>query len=660
MTSKDRQDICLVCMPDCSIALPPIALGLLTAILGNAGFSVKTLYANLWFTDMIGLDRLRMVRHTRVEDLARDWLFARAAFRDEALPGDPYLEKLLERNSGLRRRGKAASIDALHKLRDDAEKFINVAAERVLAYRPRIVGCTSTFQQHISSLALLRRIRELAPDVVTMMGGANCETEMGRVTHRAFPWVDYIVSGEADELIVPLCRAAIDEGRNIAAEDLPTGVFGPIHREIGYPTSKGGDGVPRAIVDSLAGAPTPDYDGYFEDLKKTSFGNDILPAISFESSRGCWWGERSHCTFCGLNGLSMGFRGKDADVVMNDIEKLHARYGATSFHAVDSIIDMHYFDTLLPELAKRKLPIRFFYETKSNLKRSHVEMLKSAGVLYLQPGIESLCTDVLKLIGKGVTAVQNVQLHKHARQVGVRITWTNLLGLPNEKDEWYADSAVWMPLITHLQPGHLGWLRYDRYSPYYSRSKQYGLELQPAELYGKVYPLDEAGLAQIAYFFERRDHTIRPKLDGGHTAVNLADQDIPDDGPGRMAYRQAVIDWQNAWGKTIPVLQCQDIDETLCVEDTRPVAPEPKTKVEGLAREVMMLLAEDAHTRSHICKLMENMQGVSSSDINDVVDQLIQRKLAMEVDNKIVNLVLFAPLPTFPNAWLSRGGGSWV
>jgi ribosomal peptide maturation radical SAM protein 1 len=647
-------------MPDCSIALPPIALGLLTAILGDAGFRVKTLYANLWFTDIIGRERLRIVRQTRVEDMARDWLFTRAAFREEALPGDPYLEKLLERNSGLRRRGKAAAIDALHKLRDDAEKFIETAARRVLEHRPKIVGCTSTFQQHIASLALLRRIRELAPDVVTMMGGANCETEMGRVTHRAFPWVDYIVSGEADELIVPLCRAAIDEGRNIAADDLPTGVFGPIHREVGYPTAKGGDGVPRAIVDSLAGAPTPNYDDYFETLQETSFKDDLLPAISFESSRGCWWGERSHCTFCGLNGLSMGFRGKAADVVMNDIEKLHARYGATSFHAVDSIIDMHYFDTLLPELAKRKLPIRFFYETKSNLKRSHVEMLRDAGVLYLQPGIESLCTDVLKLIGKGVTAVQNVQLLKHARQVGVRITWTNLLGLPNEKDEWYADSAVWMPLLTHLQPGHLGWLRYDRYSPYFSRSKHYGLELQPAELYGKVYPLDEAELSQIAYFFERRDHAIRPKLDGGHVTANLSDQDIPDDGPGRMAYRQAVIDWQNAWNKTVPVLQCQDIDEVLCVEDTRAVAPEPKTKVEGLSREVMLLLAEDAHTRSHICKLMENMQGVDASHINDVVDQLIQRKLAMEVDNKVVNLVLFAPLPVFPNAWLSRAGGAWV
>jgi hypothetical protein len=234
------------------------------------------------------------------------------------------------------------------------------------------------------------------------------------------------------------------------------------------------------------------------------------------------------------------------------------------------------------------------------------------------------------------------------------------LGLPNEKDEWYADSAAWMPLITHLQPGHLGWLRYDRYSPYYSRAKEYGLDLAPAELYGEVYPLDEAELSQIAYFFERRGHSIRPKLDGGNVARNLSDQEIPDDGPGRMAYRQAIMDWQTAWNKTVPILQCEDIDEVLCVEDTRAVAPERTTKVDGLAREVMLLLAEDAFTRSHICKLMENRQGASAPAINEVVDTLIERKLAMEVDNKVVNLVLFAPLPNFPPAWLSRKGGSWV
>src|SRR5580700_5322714 len=94
---KSRQDICLVCMPDCPVALPPISLGILTAVLKDAGFAVKTHYANLWFTEMVGVDTLRILRRTRVEDLARDWLFAGAAFRDKAQLSDDYLEKLVAR-----------------------------------------------------------------------------------------------------------------------------------------------------------------------------------------------------------------------------------------------------------------------------------------------------------------------------------------------------------------------------------------------------------------------------------------------------------------------------------------------------------------------------------------------------------------------------------
>jgi hypothetical protein len=90
----------------------------------------------------------------------------------------------------------------MQELRAEAEDFVDSAAARVLAHKPRIVGCTSTFQQHVASLALLRRIRELDPSVISMMSGENCETQMGRATHRAFPWGDYVVSGEADQLIV--------------------------------------------------------------------------------------------------------------------------------------------------------------------------------------------------------------------------------------------------------------------------------------------------------------------------------------------------------------------------------------------------------------------------------------------------------------------------
>ena len=45
-----------------------------------------------------------------------------------------------------------------------------------------------------------------------------------------------------------------------------------------------------------------DYDDFLASLRSKC--PDTEPELLFETSRGCWWGERLHCTFCGLNGTT--------------------------------------------------------------------------------------------------------------------------------------------------------------------------------------------------------------------------------------------------------------------------------------------------------------------------------------------------------------------
>jgi hypothetical protein len=147
-------------------------------------------------------------------------------------------------------------------------------------------------------------------------------------------------------------------------------------------------------------------------------------------------------------------------------------------------------------------------------------------------------------------------------------------------------------------------------------------------------------------------------MDGGDGARNLANQTVAHDGPGRRAYREAVLDWQTAWAKETPMLQCRDVDGILCVEDTRPIAPEPAARVDGLARDVMLLLADEALTRSHLCGRLQEDNGASASAVNEAVDILVQQKLAIDLDNRIVNLVLHAPVPPMPPSWYEQRGST--
>src|SRR5262249_7242667 len=50
-----------------------------------------------------------------------------------------------------------------------------------------------------------------------------------------------------------------------------------------------------------------DYRSFLQSYRTHHPHEEVPPILLFETSRGCWWGERSHCTFCGLNGLTMNY-----------------------------------------------------------------------------------------------------------------------------------------------------------------------------------------------------------------------------------------------------------------------------------------------------------------------------------------------------------------
>jgi ribosomal peptide maturation radical SAM protein 1 len=626
-------DIVLVSMPMAEVERPSIALGLLKAILARHDIAAKIVYGNLRFLEYFGPEIHNLLDLARIEEALVDWLFSPIAFPQHAPPVADYFAALCARNPIFHRVERGPLVKSLIELRQKSCAFVDWIAETVLRFEPRIVGCTSMFQQHVASLALLRRLRERAPDIVTMIGGANCESIMGRTTHDNFRWVDYVVSGEADGHIAELCRAILSKGRALAAADLPEGVFGPVHRDEGYPRAPYGDGVPRAVTASMEGLPTPDYDDYYEELAGSLYAHRIIPGTPIETARGCWWGAKHHCTFCGLNGHGMAYRSKRMETVLADLDALHERYRTTRFEAVDNIIEMDYFETLLPVLAKSRRDYSFFFETKSNLKKSQIELMSRAGIRWIQPGIESLHSAVLTLIRKGVTGIRNVQLLKWCQQYGIRVGWNMIVGFPGEEDAWYAEIAEWLPLIEHLPPCALVVLRYDRFSPYFNNALAYGLELEPVGFYRFVYPLPLETLKDQVYFFEDRAAALPAHLVG----------ELPGR-PGLTAVRDIVNRWRFRWKEEAPRLEACRREDHVEIIDTRGCAPAPSHRLSGLSA-----LALDAcdgiatpHQIAKACAAAGHR--ASAAEIDAAVEDLLARRLLLDLDGGLLSLALWQPV----------------
>jgi ribosomal peptide maturation radical SAM protein 1 len=295
------------------------------------------------------------------------------------------------------------------------------------------------------------------------------------------PGIDFVFSGESDSSFPEFLRAA-QRGH--------------------FPRDALVRGTPCTNLDAL---PTPDFTEYYEQFEHFAPDSGLRDSIAlpFESSRGCWWGQKHHCTFCGLNGETMAFRVKSPSRVIADLKRLLQRHPTTFVSMVDNIMPHEYFRTLIPRLRTELPGVTLFYEQKSNLSLARMVALKEAGVGVIQPGIESLSSAVLKRMDKGVTAAQNLALMRYARSAGVALNWGLLYGFPGDKVAEYEPILKMLPLLVHLNPPvAMCPLIIDRFSPYFNDPAAHGLtDLRPWPAYAAVLP-DGADVNKVAYHFD--------------------------------------------------------------------------------------------------------------------------------------------------------------
>lgn len=74
------------------------------------------------------------------------------------------------------------------------------------------MGFSSTFSQNVPSLVLAKTLKQRNPSLIVVFGGGNCDGPMGAALHRAFPWVDVVVRGEAERVLPELVRDLLAGG----------------------------------------------------------------------------------------------------------------------------------------------------------------------------------------------------------------------------------------------------------------------------------------------------------------------------------------------------------------------------------------------------------------------------------------------------------------
>lgn len=603
--------VLLINMPFGAIDRPALGLSLLKSWLHQYGYECAVQYFTFSFAEYIGIETYyEICSEVPYTAFVSEWIFAQALYGEDVNRDLQYIENILRREWHL----EDSAIQKLCNVRQFVPHFLEYCYSSVRWNDYILIGFTSTFQQNIASLSLAKRVKEKFPDITIVFGGANWEVEMGIELLRKFPFVDYACSGEADKSFPTLVKFLI------SGKDEEIGhILGIIYQRNGTSFFTG----PAEPIHPLDEVPIPDYNDYFEGLMSCTVSSQIIPTLLVETARGCWWGQKRQCSFCGLNGGSLVFRSKSAERIETELDYLTHRWNFDFVEVVDNILDPGYFHDLFPRLMTKSLNL--FFEVKANLTRQQVRLLKEAGVCHIQPGIESLNDHILKLMNKGTSALKNIQLLKWCKEYGIKADWNILYGTPGETEEDYESMLDILPSIRFLTPPNAcGPIRLDRFSPYFRNPTKYRLSnIRPLNVYKYIYPFDNYSLKRIAYYFNYEHAT--------------------ESDPFGKA--QKVISFVTSWQKTPErgVLYSLDKpDGTLCLLDTRLESRRQETVLSGMEKTVYQFCDSQRSIASVVAYLRKKYSSAhfSQKQVARFLNSLVANGLMVKNNHNYLSLAL--------------------
>jgi len=581
--------ILLLVPPFASTQFPSLAVHQLEAQLRAGGLDCEICYSNALFAELIGYRLYNEISWASTAVQIGERVFAH------------YLE--LSRHPGIRR-GQRAGIrnvlrNAPHGLKISPEIIWATSPEAELAYRSAIevvllerdydlVGITCGCLQLCATEYHAQVVRGIARNATIVVGGSSCDGEMAEGLASFTRNVDYIFSGEADYAFSAFCR------------DMPP--QRPTAPVI----------VPCEPIEDLSLLHPPDFSAYYLELKRHRFPDDLGMFAAYQSSRGCWWGERSQCTFCGLNGQTVRYRTKPVEKVLPEIASIMKRHPTPNLLMVDCIMPRRYLSELLPRIQAEVGQVSIFYETKADLKLADLQCMRSSGMFTFQPGIESLSTSLLKRMRKGSSGSGNIRLLVNSRRAGLTPSWNILFGIPGDKRADYEEMLRAAPYLVHLSPpAAVTTISIERFSPLYKHPQEHTIRcLEPLPSYREIFA-DCVDVGKIGY----------------HHIGDFDSESLTDD-----ALRKWLLDtferWKDIWrdhGVTLEMVLAGE-SGTLVVDTRGTINASSLYYLPSEIADLCFLLEEGAVRRDQVDA--------------EALSQLLAKGLMLEYEGRLINLVV--------------------
>ncbi len=310
--------------------------------------------------------------------------------------------------------------------------------EMIRKNQPDVVMCTAITPMIFKAQETLQIAREVVPNARLILGGIHPTFMYSQVFGEA-PWIDYIVRGEGEEIIVNLLRS-IEAGSELKDRSEIKGIAyvedGQVVATPAHP--------PIRPLDSL----TPDW-SLLEWEKYIYIPMNVRVAVP-NFARGCPF----TCRFCSQWKFWRGYRGRDPKLFVDEIETLVKDHRVGFFILADEepTINRKKFIKLCQELIDRNLGVYWGINTRVTDILRDIDLLplyRKSGMVHVSLGTEAASQMNLNRFRKETTIEQNKYAIDLLKQNGIVAEAQFIMGLENETpetiEETYQLSQYWAP-----------------------------------------------------------------------------------------------------------------------------------------------------------------------------------------------------------------------
>jgi radical SAM superfamily enzyme YgiQ (UPF0313 family) len=287
------------------------------------------------------------------------------------------------------------------------------------SFEPTLIGIASMTPTIPSALKSARVAKEACPDAKVIMGGPHATfADKQILTEEAA--VDIVVRGEGEETLLELAQHSPNLEKLHEIKGITFRKNDQIIQTLGRP-----------FIQNLDELPRPAYK-FIPIEKYRIYGKKFLPIMS---SRGCPF----QCTFCVASQMfGAKFRARSPKNVVDELEWARDVYGAEgiSFHDDTLTLDRKRILDICDEIIDRKIGLPWGCQTRvDKVSKEVLAKMRKAQCNEVSFGVESGCQKILDAVKKRVTIEQCEDAVKWAKEEGLFVAVSSIIGYPGETKE---------------------------------------------------------------------------------------------------------------------------------------------------------------------------------------------------------------------------------